>query len=324
VQSAPPPPAVFIGATINVETEGHFDMKDNTLHSDGTRGPYDPEKAALGDPMTTAPVRYHLTDELWGKFTIELVTKQIEFLTETGRYVLPPKPFTIRVSVDALCRAFGDTTPPRVPGHPYESFIDFDVAEEWVTLKNARRTHRTDIRPVDRQVNSDDYFGQLMNAGEKGIEGPWWEKDWICARTDLNTLEDNEDNEDTVKRISQLALWILIICLQDRSVFAVEVAPPKSKLCKLGIGKKRADGPPDQREIILYVPKRVYAGEHDRHGHHASPMMHFRAGHIRNQPSGPRAEPIYKQIVIDGMWVNGDPEPGTPIKMRSYKLVMAA
>ena len=51
--------------------------------------------------------------------------------------------------------------------------------------------------------------------------------------------------------------------------------------------------------------------------------MHFRAEHTRQQPYGPRKSPSYRQIVIEGTWINAADvdvsELGTPIKL--YKLV---
>jgi hypothetical protein len=73
-------------------------------------------------------------------------------------------------------------------------------------------------------------------------------------------------------------------------------------------------------EIVLHIPRRVYTGE--RGGTHASPWMHCRAEHVPQQGYGPRSAPTYKEIVIEGTWINFDPgQAGTPIKMRrAYKL----
>jgi hypothetical protein len=42
--------------------------------------------------------------------------------------------------------------------------------------------------------------------------------------------------------------------------------------------------------------------------------MHYRAEHVRQQPYGPRSAPQYREVVIEGTWINAaDAEPGTPI-----------
>jgi hypothetical protein len=74
-------------------------------------------------------------------------------------------------------------------------------------------------------------------------------------------------------------------------------------------------------QITLYCPRRVSTANHG--GTHASPKMHFRAEHTRQQPYGPRKSPSYREIVIEGTWINAADvdvsELGTPIKL--YKLV---
>src|ERR1019366_787940 len=108
-----------------------------------------------------------------------------------------------------------------------------------------------------------------------------------------------------------------------RTAHKVEIEPSTRPKLKLKFLQRRPEIPDAEnfREIVLTIPRRVYTGEHG--GTHASPRMHYRAEHVRQQPYGPRSAPLYREIVIEGTWINAsDIDPadlGTPIR-RNYKL----
>src|SRR5665213_1621272 len=180
-----------------------------------------------------------------------------------------------------------------------------------------RGTACTKMRTFERrrfpQIALDHRQGILKECAARWGNGPyWWEGDYVCNHV------SNESADD--RAIAPLVAKVLIL-LHDRATHKIEIEPRQpSKLHKLGIGKKRPDVFDDTSEIVLTIPRRVYTG--DNGGTHASPRMHYRPEHVRQQPYGSRSHPQFREVVIEETWVNYDPnEPGTPIRLRSYKLV---
>jgi hypothetical protein len=129
-------------------------------------------------------------------------------------------------------------------------------------------------------------------------------------------LDQNLDNVGT------MAACVTTILLQDRRAHKIEIGPSAKPKLRTNFLKRRSDIPGVEQfsELALTIPRRVYTGEHG--GSHASPRMHYRAEHVRQQPYGPRSAPQYREIVIEGTWINADDvdpsERGTPIT-RAYR-----
>ena len=261
--------------------------------------------------MTTPSIRYHITDDLWASFTVEQVNKQIDRLISTGRYRLPNNgAYTVRLACGTL---YGN---PGMNEDDWQEFDDFDFqGAECVAARATLRRRANPNISLERRH-------EILKAQEAKYpnQGPyWWEGNFVCNQSHVTI------DKETLA-LMPLVAKVLIVMLHDRMTHKVEVEPSKpSKLHKLGIGKKRPDVPDDAAEIMLTIPRRAYTGDHG--GTHASPRTHYRAEHVRQQPTGSRANPVYKEIVIEGGWINkGDFDPGEPLTpiRRAYKLVKAS
>jgi hypothetical protein len=275
-------------------------------------------------PVNSTSVRYHITDELWDTFTEEQVAKQATRLRETGRYHLPNGgKFTIRISYDAIANYVGQNWDRGKDDRaPFQSFFNYDVrGSDPPHITQVLRHHYPNLSVAKRQ----EFLGypfptdNPVYLAETNVA--WWENDWICDRVELRPGDDLS----ALISIAPTLIDVLVILLQDARTHKVEIEPCRpSKLHKLGIGKRRPDVGDSTPEIVLHILRRIYTGEWG--GTHASPRLHYRAEHIRQQAIGSRGEGRHKEIVIEGTWVNAtdvDPtELGTPIKMRSYKLTI--
>jgi hypothetical protein len=67
----------------------------------------------------------------------------------------------------------------------------------------------------------------------------------------------------------------------------------------------------------MYCPRRISAADHG--GTHASPRMHYRAEHLRQQAHGPNRA-LRKEIVIEAQWINAVEEPPSEAPARCYRL----
>lgn len=260
------------------------------------------------------PVRYRISDELCSSFTKEQVNAQIVRLKETGRWHLPNGggEYTMRIFWGAGEEE--DSNPRAVTAPQAHSFVDLDMhGDEVVRITHVVRRQYPGLSPAQKQ----EYLGYdpELNPTVYNVASriSWWEQGgWLCDRTEFLGYDLS-----ACTTYAQNVLAALIIILQDRSVHRVEVKPGESskKWKRLGLASQN-----NPREITMYCPRRVYAGEHG--GTHASPRMHYRAEHTRMQAHGPDYT-LRKEITVGAMWINAadvDPsELGTPIK--AYKLV---
>jgi hypothetical protein len=144
----------------------------------------------------------------------------------------------------------------------------------------------------------------------------WRDGNWFNMLYDTHP---NEVRQFVLNGTASLIYNILVCLLHDRRVNKETVEPKAaSKLHKLGIGKTRYVGQrPTTPVITLKIPARVYQGLGGKH--HARPRMHYRAGHVRQQPYGKRGAGFSKLIEIEATWVNEDLG-GTPITFREYRM----
>jgi hypothetical protein len=138
----------------------------------------------------------------------------------------------------------------------------------------------------------------------------WWDGDEVYSRLPL--LPTTDDFKLLSEKSSVYARDLLACLLYDRSIHRVESEPRNQPMRRRQLFNPDAEQ--SVQKITMYVPRRVSTA--DRGGTHASPKMHFRAEHTRQQPYGPRKSPSYREIVIAGKWINAadiDPsELGTP------------
>jgi hypothetical protein len=290
-------------------------------------------------------IRYYITDELWSAFSEEQVALQKARMIETGRWLPPSGRFTLRLPFETLFAKAGVevgsseealrnqianaieageiTSAEQIDSWEaaeIETFCDVEISDG----KVFNRFHS-----LRRYFPGKSVFDKQMILRE-GIKTPptnryhglleWWDRgSWLCERWNVFTDGCSDDVKLTTF-LEEKALDVLTIILHDRSVHRVEIEPkPDGKNWHLlGLSDQRPAMP---TEITLQCPRRAYTG--DGEGTHASPWMHYRAEHLRNQPYGPRKAPMYRQIVIAAQWINAaDVDPadlGTPI--RHYKLV---
>ena len=214
-------------------------------------------------------------------------------MIETGRWLLPNSGgrFVVRLSIQALRDIFEKdalTVPDAINA---QLLYDFEFAgNDFVDTTVVFKKRYSNCPRDEKQRALEEFARQTSGAFSDNTDKSravfasapkWWEDEWMCFRLHSFMGDRNPETREAARDV-------LIIALQDRNVEKVEAEPRKpSKLCKLGIGKRRNEDPPkDAPEITLYCPRHVSTADHG--GTHASPRMHFRAEHVRKQPYGPR------------------------------------
>jgi len=305
--------------------------------------------------MVAAPIpRFHITDDLWNSFTVESVNRSMEALHKRGEIKFP-RQFTVRASYKVLTQDIEDFHEKwledwkrRFPDEPtpdhdlrdeegpyaaqnfYDFHFDFDAAGNGVEIGITQtiKVHKPEIPLAYREKFKDGLAEAIMRIHpdckpHEIIKRQWWEKDWSCTECFVIGPELNEWVETGV---AKLAAWMLIVCLHERTVQKVEVEPtrvPQSRIAKKLAARRGESVTDDAPETILYVPVRVYE---KGNGTHASPHLHYRNPHWRNQPYGPRDNPTYKEIWIEGVFINAEnctdaERSEARIKVRNFKLV---
>ncbi len=272
--------------------------------------------------------RYYITPELWSTFTVEQIKKQITCLRDTSRLPQLPPDITIRLAVDSVIDTVGGppdpaSEPQANKGNSKQIFLDYHFQDYHFifTTRVCTWTRKyAHVRLQDRKWFCEGAAAHPENAKMQNERGErylasWFDHNTFCIRETLNSYQPMNFE------VAAQALMVLMIVLQDRTVHKIEIEPraPQSRIAKK-LAERR--GPMDPTpEITLHVPARIYTGEHG--GTHASPRLHYRAEHIRQQAVGPRGLGQHKEIVIAGAWINAadvDPKDlGTPL--RKYKLV---
>jgi len=271
--------------------------------------------------LSLLPVRYAIDDDLWESFTVEQVKKQIARLHETGRFREPNNggPFVVRVSQYAMS---GE-----------EQYIDkifydfsFDGAA-WTDLTVVTRVKCSGSLTWTTRQRQDKEIATREALWDEGVVQIWWERDDMCVRSQVPEFECEEYRE-----IAWMAANVVVILLQDRTANKIVIAPRTQPQLRLKFIQRRPQIPNNENvgEILLTIPRRVYTGTSDgkarkAHGPH---RMHYRAEHVRQQPYGPRSAPIYREIVIAGMWINASDVPlaerGTPMRHYRFKTLQCA
>jgi hypothetical protein len=228
-----------------------------------------------------------------------------------------------------------------VPRNNNESqqFCDFhfgdDSNEDWFTwvfrlhkpgsLCWTPEQHRAFVHGTyDVQVDHERQHFGVSRLPHEIIKAMWWERDFACLRLRPALVEKKDKLQAA---LATMAGHVTAILLQDRSAHKIEIGPSAKPKLRANFLKRRPDIPSVEQisELALTIPRRIYTGEHG--GTHASPRMHYRAEHVRQQPYGPRAAPRYREIVIEGTWINADDvdpsERGTPIT-RAYRFKAVA
>lgn len=279
----------------------------------------------------SSPPRFHITDDLWNSFTVESVNNSMAALRKRGE-IKHPRQFTVRASYAVLTQDISDFHQKwledwkrRFPGKPvpdrdirfdkgpFDAQSYYDFTFDWdadpgyigIDITQVIKVHRPQIplayrKKFQREATANGIM--RMHPDRKPyeiIKKMWWEKDWDCVAIEV---PDPEYSEWIETGMAKLCAWMLIVCLHERTVRKVKVEPtraPQSRIAKK-LAARRGDTQPDTApETILYVPAREYA---EGDGTHASPHLHYRNPHWRTQPYGPRANPTYKEIWIEGVF----------------------
>ncbi len=131
----------------------------------------------------------------------------------------------------------------------------------------------------------------------------WWEKNYACIEYPVTDTEFWQNQTP----FPEMAAWVLITCLYERSVQRVVIEPskPKSRIAKKLAARRSNNQPDTAPETVLYVPARFYKpGSDTTIGTHAPKHLHYRNPHWRRQPYGSRDNPCYRDVWIEGMFIN--------------------
>jgi hypothetical protein len=257
-------------------------------------------------------VRYAIDDDLWKTFTFEQVTKQTERLRETDRFWLPNHggPFVVRLSHYAVSGEAQYTD---------QLFYDFDFDGDALTDITVVTRHQR-LGSMNWTAQHRQYQEKAVAEGDEDIIRTWWEKDYLCVRSQVPQAEYPE-----YQGIAQMVAGAVVILLQDRTANKIEIEPKERSTLNLNFFKRRPQIPNSENvgEIVLTIPRRVYKTSGKTGKPHGPHRMHYRAEHVRQQPYGPRSATSYKEIVIPGMWINAKhispADLGTPITRRNYR-----
>jgi hypothetical protein len=272
----------------------------------------------------TSPVRYYLDTDLFLSIEPDQIEAQKARMMETGRWRLPNNGgrYTIRIDYYSLPKFA--RMPERVPDWEQarseeegrsQRFLDFDMdGDKLVETTEVVRRHKPGASLDERQWYIDHAVIEPTVTGHFNEDtlSIWWEKDsWLCARV-------NHVSDAGMPTLADDLLDVLVIVLQDRSVHVVESEPrpPSKKWKRSGLYSPEQD----VAEIAMYCPRRISIADHG--GTHASPRMHYRAEHLRQQAHGPNRS-FRKEIVIEAQWINAadvDPSELPPSPPRSYRL----
>lgn len=290
----------------------------------------------------TIPPRYHITDGLWNSFTVEGVNKSIDALSKRGD-LKHPKAFTVRLSAKAIWdmspdafeadsekdQAVTDSLDEFINGRG-QWFFDFHCSDcKDGSVDSYYVTHTTKrFRPEVPLQDRDLYLSAKKKVMQKhlpdddvSIRG-WWEKNYACIECVANGSVFEFWNDT----FPQLVAAVLIICLHERTVqrVMVEASKPKSGIAKK-LAARRGGQPDTAPETILYVPARFYKPGSGT-STHALKHLHYRNLHWRRQPYGSRANPTYKDVWIEGMFINATDcteaeKAEVTIRPRNFKLL---
>jgi hypothetical protein len=267
--------------------------------------------------VASGPTVYHITDELWDAYSQEQLALQVERLKSTGRYRLPSS-FTVRLLFETVVdmgkfRARNPDYVERANG--LNSYFEFRfVADKLVGIDQLMHYHRPS-KSAEYKLRMLELYTDPSNIRQPeltdiGAIAAWWEGDDVYSRL---PLLPTTDDFKLLSEISSVHARDMLACLlYDRSVRRVESEPRNQPMRQRQLFNLNAEQ--SVQKITMYVPRRVSTAANG--GTHASPHMHFRAEHTRQQPYGPRKSPSYREIVIAGKWINAadiDPsELGTP------------
>jgi hypothetical protein len=288
-----------------------------------------PPRGGLGDfpahlftpePVASGPTTYHITDDLWSAYSREQLALQTKRLKSTDRYRLPSGEFIVRLFFETVVdmERYVARNPGYVPRPDLDSYFDFHyVGDELTGIDQV-----VCFRYPEFSVSAEWRLRALANFSDPmSVKDPdpfdlsgmvaWWDSDHVIACR-LPVIITRDDGKQLAEDLGDEARDLLACLLYDRSIYRVE-SEPRNQPHR----HKNLLGPSAQQrvqQITMYVPRRVSTADHG--GTHASPKMHFRAEHTRQQPHGPRSNPSYREIVIAGKWINAadiDPsELGTP------------
>jgi hypothetical protein len=284
--------------------------------------------------------RYHITDDLWKSFTVEGVSKTISTLSKNGFEFRHPAAFTVRLSFKALYDTYldagGEQKLEKLPFDNPNEELFFDIhhygydggAVTGQFTPALFTTHRYSKVSISRRRN----IPQLLASNnEKYLTmlRHWWEKDCLCVEWDMRNSEESEDYANFLEcPYAKMTAHVLICCLYERTVRKIMVEPrkePRSAIAKKLAARRGSNKSDTTPETILHIPKREYNGGHG--GHHASPRLHYRNPHWRKQPYGPRGNPSYREVLIEGMFINAEDctaEERVEVRMvRRFKLELA-
>jgi hypothetical protein len=242
---------------------------------------------------------------------VEGVTKTVSALSKHGVVLRHPAAFTVRVSLKALWDTALDAGGiPLVAECPFnnlgeEAFLDFhhygydqSAVTGHYTLTMLTKDRRCSKTPISRRSEPGNALANGLaekNKHHLTMLRHWWDKDWFCVEWDAQKLAPLDFQETA---------WVLTCCLHERTVQKLKIEPrvPRSAIAKK-LAARRGEIK-QTAETMLYVPKREYGG--GQGGTHASPRLHYRSPHWRQQPYGPRDKPSFREVFIEGMFINAE------------------
>jgi hypothetical protein len=251
-------------------------------------------------PELICTIEYKL---VWS-FQQEQMDCTIQIMKEDGFWRDPASRYIVRSLLDAKGG---------------ESFLEFEIDDGKVERTFVYERHR--MRGLSRR-GKQDFARRAIESSARSpqFSTPFdvgWESKWLSFRQQrLEVTPTLPPPIAGLRRIGDLYRHALIILLATRSVRREEVSarPVKHQ-------RNAPSAPPRHREIILRCPEQVVRVS-DGTRTHASPIVHYRSAHRRNQPHGP-GRSLVKQITIEGFWVNASEDDNTepPILARHYKLI---
>ena len=303
---------------MRADTKAPADLSQTSGTSPPNLGDFPAHLFAKPEPMASGPTTYHVTDELWAAYSQEQLAFQTDRLKSTGRYRLPAS-FTGRLDFESVVnmKDYRAHNPGYVRDASFDSYFDFNfVGDKLVGIDQMIFRHFTEVGSAAWRLKALSYIKDPRAITKPKLYNldnciAWWDDDkTLASRFSLKLT--SYDGELLAQEMHDTPRDVLACLLYDRSIYRVESEPrnqPHRHRNLLGATAQQR-----VQKITMYVPRRVSTAANG--GTHASPHMHFRAEHLRNQPFGPRKSPSYREIVIPGKWINAadiDPsELGTP------------
>lgn len=169
----------------------------------------------------------------------------------------------------------------------------FSIAEQnsGPLFASALPTHDTNVANWGKQSFPMTYF-------DPGKEG-----DWLDGHSLMPNSAPHDRDQQFIADLRTLAIKLVLMTGAVPHLVEDETL---ARPAKMKHGRER---PELWNPRVIGRNYRIKRPRVDHGGTHASPRMHWRDGHTRLQPYGPRENPSYKSILIEPVLVNADSEP---------------